>query len=210
MIAASFAIDRAVLKKIVTPSMNRAILAAAAIALLTACNPKSSEPSPQVEVSPSVAASPNVEPDATGRGFRYTVNQGFNVQSLSIGVGQVLVLPEGVKVGVTIRNDGTQPVDFYPDQGTSAVIDSRQLDSAPLATDGDVSGNYQPGAERTGGILFPTPEGQPIDPNEVKQIKLILGELGGSPIEIEIDLDQASQRTDNYASRACLAASNRA
>jgi hypothetical protein len=41
-------------------------------------------------------------------GMKYTVNIGFGSEpddSIMIEIGQVLVLPEGLKMGITIRND---------------------------------------------------------------------------------------------------------
>jgi hypothetical protein len=94
--------------------------------------------------------------------MKYTVNIGFGSEpddSIMIEIGQVLVLPEGLKMGVTIRNDSDTAVDFDPVEGTRVVVGGKILHSKPLVndSDGDLNGNYQPGANRSGFILFPGP-----------------------------------------------------
>ncbi len=128
-------------------------------------------------------------------GMKYTVNIGFGSEpddSIMIEIGQVLVLPEGLKMGITIRNDSDKPVDLDPVQGTRVVVGGKILHSNPLMNDGDgdLSGNYQPGASRSGEILFPAPSEAPLDVEQIERVRLYMdledGPGGDSQMEFKL------------------------
>jgi len=133
--------------------------------------------------------------EPVGNGMKYTVNIGFGSEpddSIMIEIGQVLVLPEGLKMGVTIRNDSDTAVDFDPVEGTRVVVGGKILHSNPLVndSDGDLNGNYQPGANRSGFILFPAPKDTPLDVEQIERVRLYMdledGPGGNSQMEFKL------------------------
>ena len=59
----------------------------------------------------------------------YTVNTGFGSDGLMLEIKQVWVMPEGLKMSVSIHNEAEVPVEFHPDQGSRVVVSGRQLES---------------------------------------------------------------------------------
>lgn len=163
---------------------------------LAACTPvpQAAKPTSGTSIpTPTHTASPSagsVEP--VENGMKYTVNTGFGDGSIMIEIGQVLVLPEGLKMGVTIRNDSKNPVDFAPGKGTRVVVSGKILHSNPLVNDGDgdLSGDYQPGASRSGEILFPAPKNAPLDVEQIERVRLYMdledGPGGNSQMEFKL------------------------
>ena len=158
----------------------------ALLALLVSLAACTSQPQAPTPVSPDPSSTPTpteTAPPPAGsaepmeNGMRYTVNIGFGSKpgdTIMIEIGQVLVLPEGLKMGVTIRNDSDTPVDFDPVQGTRVVVGGKILHSDPLVSNGDLSGNYQPGASRSGEILFPAPSEAPLDVEQIDRVRLYM------------------------------------
>jgi hypothetical protein len=95
-------------------------------------------------------------------------------------------------MGVTIRNDSEKPVDFDPVEGTRVVVGGKILHSKPLVNDGDgdLNGNYQPGANRSGFILFPAPKDVPLDVEQIERVRLYMdledGPGGDSQMEFKL------------------------
>jgi hypothetical protein len=83
-------------------------------------------------------------------------------------------------------------VDFDPVQGTRVVVGGKILHSNPLVNDGDgdLSGNYQPGASRSGEILFPAPSEALLDVEQIERVRLYMdledGPGGDSQMEFKL------------------------
>lgn len=107
---------------------------------------------------------------------KVAVNKEFSVNGLKITIGEVQVEKERILVGMTIKNETSDKLTFYPDQG-SAIVGSMQLDANMFMTEGDVSGDIQPGVEKSGVVVFTTPEGKTLTPEEVTSIALHLGDV---------------------------------
>ncbi len=159
-----------------------------------AATPTSPDPMP-TPAQTETASPPAGSAEPVENGMKYTVNTGFGSEpgdSIMIEIGQVLVLPEGLKMGVTIRNDSDTPVDFDPVQGTRVVVGGKILHSNPLVNDGDgdLSGNYQPRASRSGEILFPAPKEAPLDVEQIDRVRLYMdledGPGGNSQMEFKL------------------------
>jgi glucose/arabinose dehydrogenase len=131
-----------------------------------------STPTPAEIASPPAGSAEPVE-----NGMKYTVNTGFGSDGLMLEIKQVWVMPEGLKMSVSIHNEAEVPVEFHPDQGSRVVVSGRQLESDPLATQGDIGGNYQPGEKRTGEILFPVSSEAPLDVDQVDRVRLYLDDV---------------------------------
>ena len=75
---------------------------------------------------------------------KVAVNKEFSVNGLKITIGEVQVEKERILVGMTIKNETSDKLTFYPDQG-SAVVGSMQLDANMFMTEGDVLVIFGPG-----------------------------------------------------------------
>jgi len=117
-----------------------------------------------------------VKTGAESDSAKVAVNKEFSVNGLKITIGEVQVKKERILVGMTIKNETSDKLTFYPDQG-SAVVGSMQLDANMFMTEGDVSGDIQPGVEKSGVVVFTTPEGKTLTPEEVTSIALHLGNV---------------------------------
>jgi hypothetical protein len=55
-------------------------------------------------------------------------------------------------------------------------VGGKILHSKPLVNDGDgdLNGNYQPGASRSGEILFPAPLDAPLDVEQIERVRLYM------------------------------------
>lgn len=69
---------------------------------------------------------------------------------------------------MTLRNETNDKLTFYPDQG-NVVVGNMQLDANMFMTEGKVSGDIQPGVEKSGVVVFTVPEGKTLSPKEVTQ-----------------------------------------
>lgn len=107
-----------------------------------------------------------------------TVNassQTTTAAGLTVSLGDIKISDDKIEVGMNVSNDNSQAVSFYPDQG-QAVIGDMQLDANLFLTDGNVSGDIQPGVTKEGVLEFLAPEGKTIDVSTVKQIQLMFGD----------------------------------
>ncbi len=146
---------------------------------LAACTP---QPQATVPVSPTpteTASPPAGSAEPVANGMKYTVNTGSGNEpgnTIMLEVGQVLVLPEGLKMGITVHNDSDTPREFDPVRGTRVVVGGTILRSTPLVKDGDgdVSGNYQPGERRSGELIFPAPSGVTLDVRQIDRVRLYM------------------------------------
>lgn len=102
--------------------------------------------------------------------------QSTEALGLKIGLGEIKIENDRIKVGMNVENTSDKTITFYPDQG-SAVVGNIQLDANLFMTDGDVSGEIQSGVQKEGVIEFLVPEGKTLDVATVKEIKLALGDV---------------------------------
>ena len=152
---------------------------------LAACTPQPQAAAPASPTSTSTAAPtetaspPAGSAEPVANGMKYTVNIGSGDENLMIEIGQVLVLPEGLKMGVTVRNESDAPIEFDPVRGTRIVVGDRILRSTPLVNDGDrdVSATYQPGDMRSGELIFPAPSGVTLDVEQIDRVRLYLDDV---------------------------------
>jgi hypothetical protein len=103
-------------------------------------------------------------------------NQSVTAEGLKVGLGEIKILDSKIQVGINVENTKNNKVTFYPDQG-SAVIGNMQLDANMFLTDGDVSGDIQGGVKKEAVLEFLAPDGQKIDVKNVKEIKLMFGDV---------------------------------
>ncbi|UTI39876.1 hypothetical protein [Niallia sp. RD1] len=95
---------------------------------------------------------------------------------LKIGLGEVKITKNKIQVGINLENTNDQVVMFYPDQG-SAVVGDMQLEANLFLTDGNIGGEIQGGVKQDGIIEFLAPEGKQITVDDIKEIKLALGDV---------------------------------
>ena len=103
-------------------------------------------------------------------------SQQITAQGLKIGLGDIKIEEDKIKVGINVENTTDASLMFYPDQG-SAVIGDIQLEANLFLTEGDVSGDILSGVKKEAVIEFLVPDGKTIDVNSVKEIRLILGDV---------------------------------
>ncbi|MEQ6357486.1 hypothetical protein ABNX05_23050 [Lysinibacillus sp. M3] len=102
--------------------------------------------------------------------------QNVDALGLKVGLGEIKITKGKIQVGVNVHNTKDNKVTFYPDQG-SAVIGDMQLDANLFLTDGDVSGDIQGGVKKEAVLEFLAPDGKDIDVENVKEIKLMFGNV---------------------------------
>jgi hypothetical protein len=102
--------------------------------------------------------------------------QQVDALGLKVGLGELKLTKDKMQVGINIENTTGKKLSFYPDQG-SAVIGDMQLDANLFLTDGDVGGDIQGGVKQDGVIEFLAPKGKEIDVKNVKEVKLIFGDV---------------------------------
>lgn len=112
--------------------------------------------------------------EASESSTRYRVMHEDTVNGLKVIVGEIEVWSDKVLVGITVKNESSDKLSFYPDQG-SIVIGSMQLESNMFMSEGSASGEIMPGVEKSSVIYFTTPEGQVV-PDE-KTITLYFGDV---------------------------------
>ena len=98
------------------------------------------------------------------------------IHGLEIGLGEIKITKDKIKVGMNLKNTGSDSVTFYPDQG-NVVIGSMQLDANLFLTEGDVSGDIMAGVEKEGVIEFLAPEGKEIDVETLTEVKFLFGDV---------------------------------
>jgi hypothetical protein len=103
-------------------------------------------------------------------------NQNVTAEGLKVGLGEIKILDSKIQVGINVENTKSNKVTFYPDQG-SAVIGNMQLDANLFLTDGDISGDIQGGVKKEAVLEFLAPDGKKIDVKNVKEIKLMFGDV---------------------------------
>ena len=103
-------------------------------------------------------------------------SQQTTAQGLKIGLGDIRIQEDKIKVGINVENTTDGMLMFYPDQG-SAVIGDIQLEANMFLTDGDVSGDIMGGVKKEAVLVFTVPEGKELDVKSVKEIKLMLGDV---------------------------------
>lgn len=103
-------------------------------------------------------------------------SQSAQAAGLNVNLGEIKVSEDKIEVGINVENTNSDLVSFYPDQG-SAVIGDMQLDANMFLTDGSISGDIQGGVKQEAVLEFLAPEGKTIDPESVKDIKLVLGDV---------------------------------
>lgn len=104
------------------------------------------------------------------------VNQDFKVNGLDIKISNIVITKKDVKIDMTLTNTTDNQISFYPDQG-SMVIGNTQVDANLFMTKGDLSGDIHAGVEKTGTIRFMAPDDKEFTPNEIKEVKLVLGSV---------------------------------
>ncbi len=102
--------------------------------------------------------------------------QNVDASGLKVGLGEIKITKRKIQVGVNVHNTKESKVSFYPDQG-SAVIGDMQLDANMFLTDGKVSGEIQGGVKKEAVLEFLAPDGKDIDVENVKEIKLMFGDV---------------------------------
>lgn len=108
---------------------------------------------------------------------RHQVNKEYQVTSLKIKIGKIVIQKDRVIVGMTVSNPGKDTISFYPDMEGAVIIGNMQLDVNPFFTEGEVGGEIHNGVDKEGVLHFLAPEGKQLKPEEVKEIKLNLGEI---------------------------------
>ena len=175
----------------------KVITSLALLITLAACTP---QPQATVPASPTPTPTETASPPAgsaepVANGMKYTVNIGLGNEpgnTIMLEVEQVLVLPEGLKMGITVHNDSDTPREFDPVRGTRVVVGGKILRSTPLVNDGDgdLSGNYQPGERRSGELIFPAPSGVTLDVEQIDRVRLYMdwedGPGGDSQTEFKL------------------------
>lgn len=100
------------------------------------------------------------------------IDQTKTFNGLEIKIGEIALEKGKITIGMTVTNTTKDSVRFYPNQ-KAIVIGKTQLD-ASLLTGDKVSGELQPGVERSDAIEFDDRDGK-IDPATVAAITLKLG-----------------------------------
>ncbi len=98
------------------------------------------------------------------------------VAGMKVGLGEIKISSNKLKVGINIENTTDGKLMFYPDQG-SAVIGDMQLDANLFLTDGTIGGDVQSGVKQEGILEFLVPKGKEIDVKSIKEIKLLFGDV---------------------------------
>lgn len=104
------------------------------------------------------------------------INKDFSVNGLKITIGEVQIEKDRILVGMNINNESNNKLSFYPDQG-SVVVGNIQLEGNLLMTEGDISGDFHPGVEKSGVAVFDIPEGKTLNPKEITEIVLHAGDV---------------------------------
>lgn len=123
---------------------------------------------------------------------KVSISKDFRVNGLDISLGEAGIKSDGISLGMTIRNTTKNKLTFYPDQG-NIVVGNMQLEANMFLNDGDVSGEIQPGVEKSGIITFKVPDGKTLDPNEITSIQLHLGNIMNHKTFESKEFDQALQ-----------------
>lgn len=105
------------------------------------------------------------------------VNQTNVVNKLSVTLTDVTIEKSRITIGIAVKNQSAnRTLDFFPEQG-SIVVDGIEIKASPSASRGNVSGMVQPGAEKSGELVFLVPKGKTLSPGKVAQITVRLGNV---------------------------------
>lgn len=106
---------------------------------------------------------------------RVKVGQTKTFNRLEITIQEVYFKQNFAFVDMKIVNTGKNPLAFYPNQ-KSVVVGKHQLDAIFLNNGTEVSGEFQPGVERTGTVGFEDKSKQ-ADFKSANQIDLRFGDV---------------------------------
>lgn len=98
----------------------------------------------------------------------------YEVNGLSVHIGNIEITEDDVKVHMTLNNDSDNSKSFHPDQH-DLVIGNKQYGANMFMTKGDVSGEIHAGIEKSGTIRFIIEDGH--DVSEIEEITLKLGNI---------------------------------
>ncbi len=140
------------------------------------------------------------------------VNQTNTVNRLSVTLTDVTIDKTRVTIGIALKNQSADhPLDFFPEKG-SVVIDGMEIEANPSASHGSVSGTIQPGAEKTGKLVFLVPKGKTLSPGKIAQITVRLGnvidnaylELSPFNTTLTINKDLLAEQKKEIKNPACI------
>ena len=106
--------------------------------------------------------------------IKHSIMKEYTANGLKIIIGEVEVRRDRLLVGITVKNESSDTISFYPDQG-SIVMGSMKINANMFFTEGSVSGEIRPGVEKSAVIHFLAPESKDL-PDE-KTITLYLGDV---------------------------------
>lgn len=107
---------------------------------------------------------------------RHQIGKTYEVGGLKVTIGEIVVQKDRVIVGMTLENTADHTLSFFPDQG-HVVVGNMQLEANPFMTEGEVSGEIAAGVKKEGVVHFLAPEGKSLDPAQVKEVRLNLGDV---------------------------------
>lgn len=111
--------------------------------------------------------------------LKIAVDYEESFSGLSVKIAEIQIEEDGILVGMTISNNSASMLSIYPDQG-NVVIGNMQLDANMFSSEGDASGDIQPGVQKSAVIRFDVPQGNALTPNEVKEVQLHFGDVFNS------------------------------
>lgn len=122
------------------------------------------------------SAKSEAQSSATGEAKKVAINEEFIINGLKITIGEVQVEKDCILIGMTIKNESSNKLSFFPDQGC-VVVGDIQLEGNLFRTEGDISGDFHPGVEKSGVAVFTVPEGKTLNPKEITEIVLHAGDV---------------------------------
>lgn len=128
------------------------------------------------EETNDTASNEETEAPADGTKTVDASSQTTEAAGMKVGLGEIKISSDKLKVGVNLENTTDGMLMFYPDQG-SAVIGDMQIDANMFLTDGSIGGDVQGGVKQEGVLEFLAPEGKEIDVDAVKEIKFVFGDV---------------------------------
>ncbi len=109
--------------------------------------------------------------------IKKSVNQTNVVNRLNITLADITVKKTRVKIGIAVKNQSSHVLDFFPEQEGSIVINGIKISADPSETQGDISGTFQPGTEKSGELVFLVPTGKTLSPEKIAQVQVHLGDV---------------------------------
>lgn len=110
---------------------------------------------------------------------RFKASETTEVLGVKVNIAEVVIKPDKLEVGMNLENTNPDEVNWYPDQEGKAIIGDKQLD-ANMFMGGDIGGEISGGVKQDGVLVFPTPNNSKLNPEEIKEIQLNLGEITSS------------------------------